>query len=111
MLLTFLTVWKVKYFLISDYMQGKLLDGEEIIFGRGLDAGKLGSGPSPALCRLRSSVIRALKTSGAANVIMSFEKEANLDTHIVHLQSLDPSKFLSILNAKFVISGEIAAVA
>jgi hypothetical protein len=53
----------------------RLQDGDEIKFGEGPEASRLGSGPEPLLCNLQLAVARVLKTSGAAEMIMHWMED------------------------------------
>ena len=46
---------------------------DQIIFGRGPEAARLGSGLNPSFCNLQLAVARVLKTSGAAEAIARTE--------------------------------------
>jgi hypothetical protein len=81
----------------------KLRDGDEIVFGRGEEAAKLGLGPLPLLCNMHLAVIRVLKMSGAAEVIAQLKKDAD-DSDFPHVY-LSSGDFCDILNAQLVLRG------
>lgn len=95
---------------MPDYRIGKLgyiilYDGDEMKFGSGTQGKKLGSGPSPAFCNLRLSVARALRVSGAAELIAEVVQNADY----VDFYPLDdsPEDFSSILTAKLLMTGKV----
>jgi hypothetical protein len=85
-----------------------LRDGEEIKFGGGLEANRLGPGPDPLLCNLQLAVARVLKTSGAAELIMQWMKDAD-DSDFPHVY-IASSDFCDILAAKLLLSGRALVV-
>ena len=50
---------------------------DQIIFGRGPEAARLGSGLNPSLCNLQLAVARVLKTSGAAEAIAQLMEDGD----------------------------------
>lgn len=89
---------RIPFTLDSGPAMNKLLDGDQIFFGKGKNGQKFGGGPLPLLCNIRLAVARVLKLSGAASVIVQI-KEAADDTDTPRYL-LPPSDFLEILDAK-----------
>ena len=85
-----------------------LRDGEEIHFGRGLEADRLGPGPDPLLCNFQLAVARVLKTSGAAELIMQWMEDAD-DSDFPHVY-IASSEFCDILVAKLLLSGRALVI-
>ncbi|KAH9975650.1 hypothetical protein BJV74DRAFT_888762 [Russula compacta] len=73
----------------------RLKDGDQIIFGGGPEAARLGFGPSPALCNLQLAVARALSMSGAAEVIAQIMDDGD-DSDFHHIYIALP-EFCNIL--------------
>jgi len=83
-------------------------DGNEIQFGGGDDADKLGRGPLLLLCNLQLAVARVLKMSGAAEVIAQWRDDADdMDFPYIYHFSED---FSHILTAKLLSSGRALLV-
>ncbi|KAH9970929.1 hypothetical protein BJV74DRAFT_783921 [Russula compacta] len=62
----------------------RLNDGDQIIFGGGLEAARLGFGPNPALCNLQLAMARVLRMSGAAEVIAQIMDDGD-DSDFPHI--------------------------
>ncbi|EDR09967.1 uncharacterized protein LACBIDRAFT_325878 [Laccaria bicolor S238N-H82] len=89
---------RIPFTLDSGPAMNKLLDGDQIFFGKGKNGQKFGGGPLPLLCNIRLAVARVLKLSGAASVIVQIKEAADdIDTP---RYLLPPSDFLEILDAK-----------
>ena len=83
-------------------------DGDEIQFGGGDDADKLGRGPLPLLCNLQLAVACVLKMSGASEVIAQWRDDADdMDFPYIYRS---PEDFSHILMAKLLSSGRALLV-
>ncbi|KAF5376509.1 hypothetical protein D9615_008688 [Tricholomella constricta] len=81
----------------------KLRDGDEIVFGKGKEAAKLGSGPLPFFCNMHLAISRVLKMSGAAQTIAQLKEDAD-DSDFAHV-FLSSSDFCDILDAQLLLAG------
>ena len=78
-----------------------LRDGDEIRFGGGVKGETLGSGPLPLLCNVQLAMARVLHMSGAAEVVMQLNWDADdSDTPHVYVAS---DYFCDILHAKLLL--------
>jgi len=81
-----------------------LRDGQDVKFGMGPEANRIGSGPDPLLCNLQLAVARVLKMSGAAELIAQMAEDADdSDFPRVYLVS---DQFCDILTAKLLMLGQ-----
>jgi len=103
---------KVKYIYRNvPYSVGKgfgfirLCDGDQIVFGGGPEAARLGFGPNPLLCNLRLAVARVLRMSGAAEVIAQMIDDGD-DSDFAHVYIASPA-FCNILTAQLQLSGGV----
>jgi hypothetical protein len=78
-------------------------DGDQITFGKGPEATRLGSGPNPLLCNLQLAIARVLKMSGAAELIAQMMEDGD-DSDFPHVYVASPA-FCNILTAKLLTSG------
>jgi len=83
----------------------RLCDGDEIVFGGGPDAARLGSGPNPSLCNLRLAVARVLRMSGAAEIIAQIVDDGD-DSDFPHVY-IASSEFCNILTAQLQLAGGV----
>ena len=81
----------------------RLCDGDPIIFGKGPEASRLGTGPLPRLCNLQLAVARVLHMSGAAELIAQIKKEGD-DSNFTHTYVASPA-FGDVLTAQLLASG------
>jgi len=86
----------------------RLRDGDEIKFGGGPDGERLGRGPLPLLCNLQLAVARALKMSGAAELIAQWKDDAD-DGDFPHIY-VASEEFCRILDAQLLLSGRALIV-
>jgi hypothetical protein len=78
-------------------------DGDQVVFGGGPEAARLGSGPNPSLCNLQLAVARVLRMSGAAEVITQMIKDGD-DSDFPHVYIASPA-FCNILTAQLQLAG------
>jgi hypothetical protein len=78
-----------------------LQDGDEIHFGRGKDAKKLGGGPLPLLFNVQLAIACVLHMSGAAEVIRQLTEDAD-DSDFPHAY-ISSDYFYDILNSKLLL--------
>ena len=71
-------------------------DGSEIKFGRGRDGVRLGVGPLPELCHLRLSITRALRLSGAAQLLAKWTEDPPIDTSRSFRETAPASLYLEL---------------
>src|SRR5712671_4451072 len=83
----------------------RLRDGDQIIFGGGPEAARLGFGPNPLLCNLQLAVARVLRMSGAAEVIAQMIDDGD-DSDFAHVYIASPA-FCNILTAQLQLSGGV----
>ncbi|KAH9977546.1 hypothetical protein BJV74DRAFT_860371 [Russula compacta] len=83
----------------------RLKDGDQINFGGGLEAARLGFGPNPALCNLQLAVARVLRMSGAAEVIAQMMDDGD-DSDFPHIYIASP-EFCNILTAQLHLAGGV----
>jgi len=83
----------------------RLCDGDEIVFGGGSDAARLGPGPNPLLCNLQLAVARVLRMSGAAEIIAQIVDDGD-DSDFPHVYIASP-QFFNILNAQLQLAGGV----
>ncbi|KAF8330340.1 uncharacterized protein EI90DRAFT_2922256 [Cantharellus anzutake] len=80
-------------------------DGDQIAFGGGPEAARLGSGPNPLLCNLQLAVARVLRMSGAADIIAQIIDDGD-DSDFPHVYIASPA-FCSILTAQLQLAGGV----
>jgi hypothetical protein len=78
-----------------------LRDGDEIRFGGGVKGERLGSGPLPLLCNVQLAVARILQMSGAAEVVVQLNRDAD-DSDYPHVY-VASNYFRDILHAKLLL--------
>jgi len=78
-------------------------DGDQITFGGGQEAARLGSGPNALLCNFQLAVARVLEMSGAAELIAEIIEDGD-DSDFNHVYISSPA-FCDILTAKLLSSG------
>ncbi|KAF8330341.1 uncharacterized protein EI90DRAFT_3124374 [Cantharellus anzutake] len=83
----------------------RLCDGDQVAFGGGPEAARLGSGPNPSLCNLRLAVARVLRMSGAADIITKMIDDGN-DSDFPHIYIASPA-FCSILTVRLQLAGGV----
>jgi len=83
----------------------RLCDGDQIIFGGGPEAVRLGFGPNPLLCNLQLAVARVLRISGAAEVIAQIMEDGD-DSDFAHVYIASPA-FCNILTAQLQLAGGV----
>jgi len=83
----------------------RLCDGDEIVFGGGPDAARLGSGPNPLLCTLQLAVARVLRMSGAAEIIARIVDDGD-DSDFPHVY-IASSEFCDLLTAQLQLAGGV----
>ncbi|KAF8330338.1 uncharacterized protein EI90DRAFT_2922141 [Cantharellus anzutake] len=83
----------------------RLRDGDQIVFGGGPEAARLGPGPNPLLCNLRLAVARVLRMSGAADIIAQMIDDGD-DTDFPHVYIASPA-FCDILTAQLQLAGGV----
>jgi hypothetical protein len=83
----------------------RFCDGNQVVFGGGPEAARLGSGPNPLLCNLQLAVARVLRMSGAAEVIAQMIEDGD-DSDFPHVYIASPA-FCNILTAQLQIAGGI----
>jgi hypothetical protein len=82
-----------------------LREGDEIRFGRGVEGNELKIGPIPRLCNLQLAVARVLKMSGAADIILEWQDQAD-DDGLFHL-FIASEEFCDMVDAKLLLSGRV----
>jgi len=80
-----------------------LREGDEIRFGRGVEGNELNIGPIPRLCNLQLAVARVLKMSGAADIILEWQDQAD-DDGLFRL-FIASEEFCDMVDAKLLLSG------
>jgi len=83
----------------------RFCDGDQVVFGGGPEAARLGSRPSPLLCNLQFAVARVLRMSGAAEVVAQMIEDGD-DSYFPHIYIASPA-FCNILTAQLQIAGGI----
>ena len=83
----------------------RLCDGDQIVFGGGPEAARLGPGPNPLLCNLQLAVARVLRMSGAADIIAQIIDDGD-DSDFPHVYIASPA-FCNILTAQLQLAGGI----
>jgi len=83
----------------------RLCDGDQIPFGGGPEAARLGSGPNPLLCNLQLAVARVLSMSGAAEIISQMMDDGD-DSDFAHVYIASPA-FCNILTAQLQLAGGV----
>ncbi|KAH9961286.1 hypothetical protein BC827DRAFT_1359354 [Russula dissimulans] len=83
----------------------RLCDGDEIVFGGGPEAARLGSGPDPLLCTLQLAVARVSMMSGAAEVIARIVDDGD-DSDFPHVYIASPV-FCDVLTAQLQLAGGV----
>ncbi|KAF8330331.1 uncharacterized protein EI90DRAFT_2922149, partial [Cantharellus anzutake] len=83
----------------------RLCGGDQIVFGGGPEAARLGPGPNPLLCNLRLAVARVLRMSGAADIIAQMIDDGD-DTDFPHVYVASPA-FCNILAAQLQLAGGV----
>ncbi|KAF9526127.1 hypothetical protein CPB83DRAFT_896432 [Crepidotus variabilis] len=76
-------------------------DGQEIVFGGGDDGVKLGKGPLPLLCNILLTLARVLQMSGAADIILQMQEDAD-DSNLGHSYIASDLRF-DILRSKLLL--------
>jgi len=82
-----------------------LCDGDQIVFGGGPEAARLGPGPNPLLCNLQLAVARVLRMSGAADIIAQIIDDGD-DSDFPHVYIASPA-FCNILTAQLQLAGGV----
>jgi hypothetical protein len=80
-------------------------DGDQIVFGGGPEAARLGPGPNPLLCNLQLAVARVLRMSGAADIIEQMIDDGD-DSDFPHVYIASPA-FCNILTAQLQLAGGV----
>ncbi|KAF8325089.1 uncharacterized protein EI90DRAFT_3129205 [Cantharellus anzutake] len=83
----------------------RLHDGDQIVFGGGPEAARLGPGPNPSLCNLQLAVARVLRMSGAADIIAQIKDDGD-DSDFPHVYIASPA-FCNILTAQLQLAGGV----
>ena len=83
----------------------RLFDGDQIVFGGGPEAARLGLGPNPSLCNLQLAVARVIRMSGAAEVIQQIVDDGD-DSDFPHVFIASPA-FCNILTAQLQLAGGV----
>ena len=83
----------------------RLRDGDQIVFGGGPEAARLGPGPNPLLCNLQLAVARVLRMSGAADIIAQIIDDGD-DSDFPHVYIASPA-FCNILTAQLQLAGGV----
>ena len=82
-----------------------LCDGDQIVFGGGPEAARLGFGPNPLLCNLQLAVARVSNMSGAAEVIAQIIDDGD-DSDFSHVY-IASAAFSNILTARLQLAGGV----
>jgi hypothetical protein len=85
-----------------------LKDGDEIQFGRGCEGERLKNGPIPRFCNLHLAVARAMKMSGAADIVLEWKEQADDDGMFRLVVASED--FCHMLDAKLFLTGKAMVV-
>ncbi|KAF8330339.1 uncharacterized protein EI90DRAFT_3124372 [Cantharellus anzutake] len=83
----------------------RLRDGDQIVFGGGPEAARLGPGPNPLLCNVQLAVARTVRMSGAADIIAQMIDDGD-DSDFPHVYIASPA-FCDILTAQLQLAGGV----
>jgi|SRR6266545_7028342 len=82
-----------------------LREGDKVCFGWGAEGKKLETGSIPHLCNLQLAVAHILKMSGAADIILEWEDQA--DDNGLFCLFISSEEFCDMVDAKLLLSGRM----